>query len=109
MVLGTTTDLGSNTADTYFEQYIGMASAKYFAVCEHRLTAAQLPLVSRKLKRMGLAWLFNPAAADPDRGVQLTGGVGFIAPLYDGATELPADLHTPIAGVPLLKSRIGWG
>ena len=74
--------LGSRTADSYVEHFIRHSEARYFGVCEHRLTKDKLEVVQHKLASMGKRGIFHPAAPDHERGVELPGGVGLIVPIH---------------------------
>ena len=53
--------------------------------------------------------MFHPAVPDADGGVALSGGLGFIAPLYSGAQVLPAELLALGACDPVQHSRFVGG
>ena len=63
---------------SFIEKFLIEGPGDLVAVCEHRLNERQIHAVTAKLRRHNLTAICNPAGAEPERGVGLTGGVGLI-------------------------------
>ena len=56
-----------------------------------------LNLAVSSLRHTGRHAILHAAAPDHERGVVLSGGVGFIAPLHNGAQPMPEELPSQVA------------
>ena len=60
-------------------------------------------MVKGKMRRHGITAILHPADSEPDRGVELTGGVGLLAPRHLQIEPLPEELYETLAPEGLMR------
>ena len=91
---------------SYIEKFVTAREA-IVGVCEHRLHGRQVDMVQGKMRRHGIMAILHPADSEPDRGVELTGGVGLLASRHLQLEPLPEDLYGILEPEGLMRHRFG--